>query len=1359
MAKFSIYSKDGNTIRYSGEPQFSSSYMGVEYVEFRNVSSPFPIEWERGDFVDYYRTGLRYRLYTLPTPKKLARRGEYGASFEYASVQFHAATKELEIAPFRDIVTDDNKVHFSTRADVSTYENVYGIARRVQACLDDIFPDRWRIEVFDTDDENLLALFNEAKEFSVSSGNCLDALSQIYETWKNVGWIHTYDSSRDMDVITIGRANVRDSENTSDEYSYGLGKGLTSIRKATANEGEFATRLYVYGSERNIQTRYYNGLDILNKDSVDIRNLMIPVERWGKTNGLPDAKKAYLQADESIIAKYGLIPRTVYFDGNGNEEIYPSITGLTMAEVRDAMIEAGQQNSEYLPQARTHRIDQIDEAYQSSFGDGSKEDTEKNMTFSLGLRMLGFDLAKEGKKTSEGYAIISMKSGPCAGREFKVRKFSGMTYTKADGTVCMVYDVEKSWDESVGMGFPNATFPINDGDEFVLLDIPMPDFYIALAEDRLYEAGQKMLADYTRVSAFYEPTIDSIRIKEGGEILRAGMYMQVYDEDIIDTADNRDYVLIDSLTIDEKSALPAYKITLREQKRSSRSFSALEDMIVDAKEETRELVKKERQYTERRFKSAQETLDMIASAFDDFSTGIDPVTIKTMAALVGDESLQFIFTDSIDSLEDIPCPLAYEASTKQMNGSACALVHMTLGVDDVTVKYARNVSDYKRWNTASWNSAILEDDSKAYYVYVKARLYTTEAEYILSTKPRKMYDEEYDVANYYFLVGILNSEAAGTREFVTVYGFTEILPGQITTDIIRSADGKTYFDLANNEIGGKIRFASTSTGLTEIQEFKDVKTSISNIKRDLAEAERDLENTYTKAEADGKISEAEQSAIDEAQAKVDAAKQELTRYTDDAVQNIGGQNMLRNSGFTGDYLSKSMADGIVLEEASRLDNDPLVHWDVNGSIEAVELDGVSASKSGVYGSGTIQQKLVNSIIEGESYVVTFKAAGDSSGEEISVSCAGASETVILEDSWQKFTVRFVANYASDVFILSLSNCTLCEIQLERGTTATAWGNSIYDNSSDRTYYQSLKYLADALKGSTVIDGGLVLANTIRLGEESNASEFVERAGSNGLYLDEDSPAFYAGGTLEQADETARKYESGGYASEDEIAFVVTHGGKMILNKAFIRKGCHIGDSIRVIENGIELDTKSDDVEGLVRISETDGVQSSNGKLVSRFGGAGCSNIMIQAATMGAAPYCPSKPTPIGVWGDEDGNAILCGSGMFAGLRTTAVYIEDLRSPYGGYVFDNTISNILFPSSGTYDISLDSFSPASGQEIWFETMGADINVTSTIPMWSHVNGAYETSHPFASRGVIRFKYYGGKIKDGKGVWTYTWVESH
>ena len=47
---------------------------------------------------------------------------------------------------------------------------------------------------------------------------------------------------------------------------------------------------------------------------------------------------------------------------------------------------------------------------------------------------------------------------------------------------------------------------------------------------------------------------------------------------------------------------------------------------------------------------------------------------------------------------------------------------------------------------------------------------------------------------------------------MTLYGFTEVLPGRITTDRIVSADGNTYFDLANGEIGGRILFRNSSTG-------------------------------------------------------------------------------------------------------------------------------------------------------------------------------------------------------------------------------------------------------------------------------------------------------------------------------------------------------------------------------------------------------------------------------------------------------------------------------------------------------------------------------------------------------------------
>lgn len=792
MARFTIYSKDGKQIRYIGEPQYSGSYMGVDYVEFRSVSSPVPIEWQIGDWVDYFRTGKRYKLYSFPMPNKVARAGAYGGSFEYSNVQLFAATKELEIAPFRDLVPADNAIHFSTRPDVSTYENVYGIARRIQECINDIFPNRWRVEVFDTDDADLLSLLNETKEYSVSGGSCLEALSQIYETWKNVGWIHTYDSANDIDVITIGRANVRDAENTSEVFSYGKGNGLTSIKKASANQGEFATRLYVYGSERNIQTRYYNEFDILHKDSVDIKNLMLPIEAWGVTDGKPDARKAYLQADDAIIEKYGLIPKTVYFDGSENEEIYPSIVGLTCRDVRQAMINAGQGDSDYLPDDTSDRIDKVKFTMLGADDDGSKESLEKDRDFTLLINKVGFDIAEQGKLTSEGYATISMKSGMCAGREFKVKACYVPLFPNT-----LSLTVERFWDESLGMGFPNTIYPIKEGDEFVLLDIPMPNFYIALAEDKLLEAGRKMLSDYTKVSAYYEPSINSIRIKEGVKPLYPGMFMQIQDEDVVDTDSHIDYVLIDTITIDESAELPSYRVTLREQKRSARNYAALEDMIEDAKESSKESIAKEKRYTERRFRDVQETIGLLQGALDNFSEGINPIAVQTMALMLGDQSLQYKFTASRNSLTDIDCPIVYNEEFKQMYCSPASLIHMTLGVDSIVPADARIATDFIGWNLSEKYSETLEDGD-ARYVYIRASAEEEEdASMVVSKVAIPMNAES---GYYHFLVGILNSEYDGKRSFVTLYGYTEILPGQITTGTIRSADGKTVFDLSEGAI-------------------------------------------------------------------------------------------------------------------------------------------------------------------------------------------------------------------------------------------------------------------------------------------------------------------------------------------------------------------------------------------------------------------------------------------------------------------------------------------------------------------------------------------------------------------------------
>nr|DAH79249.1 MAG TPA: hypothetical protein [Caudoviricetes sp.] len=371
MSKYKILSDEG-VFKASGSLQYNGSYLKPSYVEFKEIVSPTPALFQVGDYVDYDRTGLRYRLYSIPQPKKQARRGSVGDAFVYENVQLFAATKMLERAIFHDVVKSDNGIHFSTRESLTTYEDVYGIVSRIQECVDEIYPDAWIIKVMDgiTEDSapELYAQLREQKEFSIT-GTCLDALTNIYNTWDGIGWVHTFDSVSGKDVITIGRPNVRTDENTTSPFIYGRGNGLTAIKKSYVNSEEMATRLYVYGSERNLINRYYNGKKILNAESVDIVNLMLPISSWGKSadskgNLLPDARKAYIE-DESAVNKYGLIPKRVYFDGGDNEEVYPSIEGLTVKRLRSA--KADLNDTGYVPSTGIYtdgeeRLDEIKSA-------------------------------------------------------------------------------------------------------------------------------------------------------------------------------------------------------------------------------------------------------------------------------------------------------------------------------------------------------------------------------------------------------------------------------------------------------------------------------------------------------------------------------------------------------------------------------------------------------------------------------------------------------------------------------------------------------------------------------------------------------------------------------------------------------------------------------------------------------------------------------------------------------------------------------------------------------------------------------------------------------------------------------------
>jgi len=209
------------------------------------------------------------------------------------------------------------------------------------------------------------------------------------------------------------------------------------------------------------------------------------------------------------------------------------------------------------------------------------------------------------------------------------------------------------------------------------------------------------------------------------------------------------------------------------------------------------------QFTKRRFRDAKETIEMLEDAMlDNFNNAISPVAVQTMAALIGDESLQYRFVTSKSDFTPAVHSITYDKEKKILNCPHGFIQHMTIGITSVSSTHAN--SEYKCWEVAEFNSPVLTDGAKKYYVYAVVDKINTDAQGAFVLTPTSLpfngtgsLGDISLTGKYCLLVGVLNSEQDNERSFVSLYGFTEILPGRITTDKIVSSDGESFLDLAN----------------------------------------------------------------------------------------------------------------------------------------------------------------------------------------------------------------------------------------------------------------------------------------------------------------------------------------------------------------------------------------------------------------------------------------------------------------------------------------------------------------------------------------------------------------------------------
>lgn len=197
-------------------------------------------------------------------------------------------------------------------------------------------------------------------------------------------------------------------------------------------------------------------------------------------------------------------------------------------------------------------------------------------------------------------------------------------------------------------------------------------------------------------------------------------------------------------------------------------------------------------FTKRRFRDAKETLEMLNNALLHFSGSISPISVQTMSLLVGDESLQYRFVNNKTSPTQVPHVITYDNVKKQLNVPNGIIQHMTMGIKSVSSTH--KVSEYKFWDMGVYLSPVLTDTA-GHYLYAKVSATGTTGEFLLSKSAIKM---EAVSGYYHLLVGVLNSEFEEERSFVELYGFTEVLPGRITTDRVVSSDGLNFIDFVNN---------------------------------------------------------------------------------------------------------------------------------------------------------------------------------------------------------------------------------------------------------------------------------------------------------------------------------------------------------------------------------------------------------------------------------------------------------------------------------------------------------------------------------------------------------------------------------
>lgn len=629
------------------------------------------------------------------------------------------------------------------------------------------------------------------KLVSFSHTSCEDALISVAET---------FETEYEVVGKTISLKKVEYNKETPLALEYGKGKGFRpGIGRGNFEDGLPTHRMFIEGGDRNISYKDYGSETLHLPKSY---HFLFDGEKFDGEEGFDAAKAKSFATDENGYSVFLTEGKGGKEDSIDVTEIYPSRVGTVSAVVFNL---------------RTDKFDEPQEEW-------SEEDWN-NVQVDIVDDTIPEELDFKQCLIGNDPLTVIFQSGELSGREFDA------SFIKSGN----VFELEKQ--EYSGLPMPQGLFIPKKGDTYAVFNVFLPESYISNpsthsgAEFDALRAATRSLYDKSEQKFTFRGELDPIFTKKdwvniGGKI-KIGGYVSFTHRGLL--PDGPALVRIVGITQTVNNPYTP-KIELSNMTHRG-SVSSRINQIENSEAHVDELHKTAKRYTKVRFADALRSISMLEEAFGKgFTESVRPATVQTMMMLVGDESLQFMFVESMDSMTRVAHSEYFDTETRSFKCDEGFLKHMTLGIKELHSGYDQN---YRCWSIPAYESAVLTDEAAEYYVYASVERDGSNGEFRLESSPIDMYEVD---DRYYLLLGLLLAESDGSRSYMPLYGFTQILPGQITTDVIRSADGKTYFDLVQGLIGGRIQFASGSSGLDNLAEWAGKQSQIDKALNDAQEA-------------------------------------------------------------------------------------------------------------------------------------------------------------------------------------------------------------------------------------------------------------------------------------------------------------------------------------------------------------------------------------------------------------------------------------------------------------------------------------------------------------------------------------------